>query len=168
MPLCSLYCNTLLANLNARAYIGGGETRNIVDMDFFTSYNSRLENTQTDQQNNTSGEATLVISQQVCVPMQLVELSYAHQMVVGSLEVYEGCDGFWCEQNEIGECMRLICFDNENPLYWLASLISPLFHWSSYILQDNLRSSWMYFMYISTRSLDFIYAHCSVACDPIC
>ena len=32
LPLCSLYFNTLLANLNARTYIGGGETGNMIEL----------------------------------------------------------------------------------------------------------------------------------------
>ena len=68
----SLYCNTILANLNARAYLGGGETTNIVDVDLFTV--TSFENTKTDKQpvNTTSGETTLVISQQVCFTIQPV------------------------------------------------------------------------------------------------
>ena len=60
----SLYCNTILANLNARAYLWGGETTDVADVDLFT-VTSQFENTKTDRQpvNTTSGEATLVISQ---------------------------------------------------------------------------------------------------------
>ncbi|KAG9313206.1 hypothetical protein JVU11DRAFT_6665 [Chiua virens] len=36
IPLCSVYCNTLLANLNARAYIAGRETTQVIDMDLFS------------------------------------------------------------------------------------------------------------------------------------
>ncbi|KAG6381791.1 hypothetical protein JVT61DRAFT_399 [Boletus reticuloceps] len=40
IPLCSVYCNTLLANLNARAYVlGAGETQN-VDLDLLVGHSS--------------------------------------------------------------------------------------------------------------------------------
>ena len=42
VPICGVYCNTLLANLNARVYLGGNTTQ-IVDMDLFTSSNPQSE-----------------------------------------------------------------------------------------------------------------------------
>ena len=45
LPLCPLYCNTLLANLNARAYLGGGETSNVISMDLFASSRSQASKT---------------------------------------------------------------------------------------------------------------------------
>lgn len=46
IPICSVYCNTLLANLNARAYIRGEETVHDVDVDFksFSSSSWRVAN----------------------------------------------------------------------------------------------------------------------------
>ena len=43
-PLCSVYCNTLLANLNARAYIRGETTMHNTEADLFTSSTSRAPN----------------------------------------------------------------------------------------------------------------------------
>ncbi|KAN0088260.1 hypothetical protein V8E55_005317 [Tylopilus felleus] len=40
-PLCSVYCNTLLANLNARAYIRGETATPNVDVDLFASATSQ-------------------------------------------------------------------------------------------------------------------------------
>lgn len=40
MPLCAVCCNTVLANLNARAYLGGGGTANMVDIDLFANSGS--------------------------------------------------------------------------------------------------------------------------------
>jgi hypothetical protein len=40
-PLCSVYCNTLLANLNARTYIRGDTTAYNTEADLFTSSTSR-------------------------------------------------------------------------------------------------------------------------------
>ena len=48
-PLGSLYCNTLLANLNVRMYVGGGETTNIVDVDPYRGCSFQLEITKTDR-----------------------------------------------------------------------------------------------------------------------
>lgn len=45
LPLCSLYCNTVLANLNARAYLGGRETTNINDLDLFANSSSQVSET---------------------------------------------------------------------------------------------------------------------------
>ena len=39
-PLCSVYCNTLLANLNARTYIRGETTTHHTDVDLFTTSTS--------------------------------------------------------------------------------------------------------------------------------
>jgi hypothetical protein len=41
-PLCSVYCNTLLANLNGRAYIRGETTTHNVDADIFTNVTSQV------------------------------------------------------------------------------------------------------------------------------
>ena len=41
LPLCSVYCNTLLANLNARSYIRGETTTLNTDADLCTSSTSR-------------------------------------------------------------------------------------------------------------------------------
>ncbi|KAG6372768.1 hypothetical protein JVT61DRAFT_7166 [Boletus reticuloceps] len=41
IPLCAVYCNTLLANLNARAYVMGTETTFNVDLDLFSGPSSR-------------------------------------------------------------------------------------------------------------------------------
>ncbi|KAF8546536.1 hypothetical protein OG21DRAFT_1107881 [Imleria badia] len=41
-PLCSVYCNTLLANLNGRAYIRGETTTHNVDVDIFTNVTSQV------------------------------------------------------------------------------------------------------------------------------
>lgn len=50
LPLCSLYCNTLLANLNARAYILGGEP-DVIDMDSAANVGSQApENTNAAEQ----------------------------------------------------------------------------------------------------------------------
>ncbi|KAN0088237.1 hypothetical protein V8E55_005294 [Tylopilus felleus] len=35
IPICSIYCNTVLANLNARAYLRGDSTTNNIDLDLF-------------------------------------------------------------------------------------------------------------------------------------
>ena len=43
-PLCSVYCNTLLANLNGRAYIRGGTTTTNIDADLFTNVTSGASN----------------------------------------------------------------------------------------------------------------------------
>ncbi|KAF8448800.1 hypothetical protein L210DRAFT_3500458 [Boletus edulis BED1] len=40
IPLCSVYCNTLLANLNARAYVLGAGTTHNVDLDLFLGHAS--------------------------------------------------------------------------------------------------------------------------------
>ncbi|KAG9313205.1 hypothetical protein JVU11DRAFT_6664 [Chiua virens] len=42
MPLCAVYSNTLLANLNARTYIGGGATTQFVDLDLFARQGSEV------------------------------------------------------------------------------------------------------------------------------
>ena len=39
-PLCSVYCNTLLANLNGRAYIRGESTTHNADVDLFANTTS--------------------------------------------------------------------------------------------------------------------------------
>ena len=54
--LGSLYCNTVLANLNVRAYVGGEETTNVVDVAPYRGCSFQLEITKTDRQ-HTSGEA---------------------------------------------------------------------------------------------------------------
>ncbi|KAF8133371.1 hypothetical protein EV363DRAFT_1259064 [Boletus edulis] len=45
IPLCAVYCNTLLANLNARAYVMGTETTYNVDVDLFSGPSSRSPDT---------------------------------------------------------------------------------------------------------------------------
>ena len=64
-PICSVYCNTLLANLNARAYLRSQETICNIGTDLFTSSSSRVaEGTHNDEQH---GPAMLVPSaHQVC------------------------------------------------------------------------------------------------------
>ncbi|KAI9568509.1 hypothetical protein HD554DRAFT_2098636 [Boletus coccyginus] len=47
-PLCSVYCNTLLANLNARAYIRGETTTLNTDADLFTSSTQRVPDSNRD------------------------------------------------------------------------------------------------------------------------
>ncbi|KAH0836833.1 hypothetical protein J3R83DRAFT_8610 [Lanmaoa asiatica] len=56
IPLCSVYCNTLLANLNARAYIRGEATTPNVGVDPFTSPALQVSSTKTDKQ---CGEAKI-------------------------------------------------------------------------------------------------------------
>src|SRR6266702_3064642 len=60
MPVTSIYCNTLLANLNARAYVRGAVLPHNVDTDLFTS-SSALESdtTKTAKQ---GGQAKIVLS----------------------------------------------------------------------------------------------------------
>ncbi|KAN0088218.1 hypothetical protein V8E55_005275 [Tylopilus felleus] len=56
-PICSVYCNTLLANLNGRAYLRGEET---VQMDMFKTSSLRVPNsTSNDQQH---GQVMLISS----------------------------------------------------------------------------------------------------------
>ncbi|KAN0088217.1 hypothetical protein V8E55_005274 [Tylopilus felleus] len=45
IPVCPIYCNTLLANLNARAYLRGEETAHDADMDLFSGSGLRVVNT---------------------------------------------------------------------------------------------------------------------------
>ena len=47
--LGSLYCNTVLANLNVRAYVGGEETTNVVDVAPYRGCSFQLEITKTDR-----------------------------------------------------------------------------------------------------------------------
>lgn len=57
VPLCTVYCNTVLANLNARAYVRG-ETSHVIGTDLSTSSSSGVsDNTGTDNQ---PGEMKLV------------------------------------------------------------------------------------------------------------
>ena len=44
IPLCPLYCNTLLANLNVRAYVRGEPTAHDAGGDLFTSATSPMSN----------------------------------------------------------------------------------------------------------------------------
>lgn len=49
-PLCAAYCNTVLANLNARVYIAREEAPQTVDMDLFPNSSVPVsDNTRTDQ-----------------------------------------------------------------------------------------------------------------------
>ncbi|KAG6375943.1 hypothetical protein JVT61DRAFT_2815 [Boletus reticuloceps] len=60
IPLCAVYCNTLLANLNARAYVMGTETTYNVDLDLFSGPSSRPpDTTQGDEQH---GKAEIVFA----------------------------------------------------------------------------------------------------------
>ncbi|KAH0836829.1 hypothetical protein J3R83DRAFT_8605, partial [Lanmaoa asiatica] len=56
IPLCSVYCNTLLANLNARAYIRGEATTPNVGVDPFTSPALQVSRTKAGKQR---GEAKI-------------------------------------------------------------------------------------------------------------
>ncbi|KAI9567068.1 hypothetical protein HD554DRAFT_2270467 [Boletus coccyginus] len=57
-PICPIYCNTLLANLNARAYIRAEATRHNGGVDLFTTSTSRVcNNTRCENQ---CGDANLV------------------------------------------------------------------------------------------------------------
>ena len=53
-PLCSVYCNTLLANLNARAYIRGETTTYNVDADLPLSSKRASDGTKGDKHHRES------------------------------------------------------------------------------------------------------------------
>jgi len=59
-PLCSVYCNTLLANLNARTYIRGETTTHHTDVELFTISTSRAsDTTKVDKYRRESGVVSL-------------------------------------------------------------------------------------------------------------
>lgn len=62
IPLCSVYCNTLLANLNAREYIRGSSTTHYVDADLFSS--SSLPVSKSTKDDKQGGEPKVVTSVQ--------------------------------------------------------------------------------------------------------
>ncbi|KAG9315406.1 hypothetical protein JVU11DRAFT_4556 [Chiua virens] len=55
LPLCSVYCNTLLANLNVRAYIKGSGATHYIEMDLFSTTLPRAyESMEADEQQEAS------------------------------------------------------------------------------------------------------------------
>lgn len=88
-PICSVYCNTLLANLNGRAYLRGEET---VQMDMFKTSSLRVPNSISNDQQH--GQVMLISSApQVCLRSRLVLFSWAYLMMVvmtGCLEDHRG------------------------------------------------------------------------------
>ena len=132
----SLYCNTILANLNARTYLWGGEAANIVDVELFTGSSVQLETTKADRP-DTSGEATLVTSQQV----RFTILTGKAAMCLS--------DGRGFARLRRWFFFRMPTNQGHRRLYALHT-VSP---WV------NL------FMYISRKSVDFIYEHPSVSYD---
>ncbi|KAH0828789.1 hypothetical protein J3R83DRAFT_3233 [Lanmaoa asiatica] len=72
IPLCSVYCNTLLANLNVREYVRSGVTVRNVGVDLFTSSSSRPEVSDDIKTEKQHGRANIISSDHQAYRMMIV------------------------------------------------------------------------------------------------